>query len=166
MNAKTSSFLRARNPLEAIYRIGIAVKGLDGAIELIAGLVLWLFPQLLTSMLQPIAEVVPGHHPIRNFIGYWAGRMDHELSNGSHAFVIFFLLAHGVVKLVLVYCLFKEYHWVYPYALAVLALFTVYQVYVLIKQPTIGMGLLTVLDVAIIWLVWREWRELKKKAEA
>ncbi|ABY22416.1 hypothetical protein RSal33209_0669 [Renibacterium salmoninarum ATCC 33209] len=68
---------------------GIAVKGIDGAIELIAGLVLWLFPQLLTSMLQPIAEVVPGHHPIRNFIGYWAGRMDHELSNGSHAFVIF-----------------------------------------------------------------------------
>ncbi|ABY22417.1 hypothetical protein RSal33209_0670 [Renibacterium salmoninarum ATCC 33209] len=71
-----------------------------------------------------------------------------------------------MVKLVLVYCLFKEYHWVYPYPLTVLALFTVYQVYVLIKQPTIGMGFLTVLDVAIIWLVWREWRDLKKKASA
>ena len=160
--AKKTRGLQAR--LEAVYRIGIAGMGLDGAIELIAGLGLWLSPQLLSGLLRPIADPVDGHHPIRNFIGYWAGRMDHELSSGPHGFVIFFLLAHGIVKLVLVYCLFKEYHWVYPYALAVLALFTGYQLYVLIKQPTLGMLLLTVLDVAIIWLVWREWRPLKRRS--
>jgi uncharacterized membrane protein len=90
--------------------------------------------------------------------------MDHELSNGPHAFVVFFLLAHGVVKLVLVYCLFKEYHWAYPYGIAVLILFTLYQLYVVIQTPTIGMVLFMVLDVAIIWLVWREWRELRSRA--
>lgn len=154
----------AGTALRRAYRIGIAVKGFDGAAELVAGLLLWIFPQALAAMLRPIAGPVDGDHPIRNFVGYWAGRMDHELSNGPHAFVVFFLLAHGLVKLVLVYCLFKEYHWVYPYGIAVLIMFTVYQLYVVIQTPTIGMVLFMVLDVAIIWLVWREWRELRSRA--
>ncbi|WP_285726474.1 DUF2127 domain-containing protein [Psychromicrobium xiongbiense] len=158
--------MKSAKALETVYRIGIAIKGFDGVVELVAGLALWFFPELLTSLLSPIATPVEGHHPIRNFIGYWAGRMDHELSSGSHAFVIFFLLAHGIVKIVLVYCLFKEYHWVYPYALAVLGLFTAYQIYVLITRPTIGMVLFTLLDLVIMWLVWREWRELVHKATA
>jgi uncharacterized membrane protein len=150
--------------LRRAYRIGIAVKGIDGAVELLAGLALWIFPQALVALVHPLAGPVSGDHPIRNFVGYWAGRMDHDLSNGPDAFVVLFLLAHGVVKVVLVYCLYREYHWVYPYGIAVLALFAVYQVYVLIRTPTIGLALFLVLDVVIIWLVWREWRELRTRA--
>lgn len=155
-----------KKSFELVYRIGVAVKGFDGLVELLAGLILWLFPHALEHLLRPLAVVVGGHHPVRNFLGYWAGRMDHELSGGSHEFVIIFLIGHGVVKLVLVYCLFREYHWVYPYALVVLGLFTAYQVYVLIKTPSIGMVLFTILDVVIMWLVWREWRILKAKAQS
>lgn len=152
------------NTLRNAYRVGIAVKGFDGVVELLAGLALWIFPSALTAALAPLLPKVAGDHPIRNFVAYWAGRMDQELSAGSHTFVVLFLLAHGVVKVVLVYCLMKEYHWVYPYGIAVLALFTIYQAYVLVTTPSWGVAAFTVLDVVIIYLVWREWRELTAKA--
>lgn len=159
-----SGAAKAGTALRRAYRIGIAVKGFDGAVELLAGLMLWIFPDTLAAMLGPLANPVAGDHPVRNFLSYWAGRMDQELGSGPNAFVVFFLLAHGIVKVVLVYCLYKEYHWIYPYGIAVLVLFTVYQLYVLIQRPTVGIGLFTVLDVVIIWLVWREWRELRRRS--
>ena len=78
--------------------------------------------------------------------------------------MILFLLTHGIVKLVLVYCLLKQFRRVYPYGLAVLTIFAVYQIYVLIQRPTLSLALLAALDVVIIWLVWREWRSLPKPA--
>ncbi|MDQ1575619.1 MAG: hypothetical protein QOH55_769 [Microbacteriaceae bacterium] len=150
-----------RRGLELVYRIGVIVKGLDGVIELVGGLLLWLAPGLLRAVLVPLSGTVAGDHPIRNFVAYWAGHFGQELVAGSSMFVVFFLLAHGIVKVVLVYCLLREYHWVYPYALAVLGLFAAYQVFVLVGAPTVGMALLTALDFLIIWLVWREWRVLR-----
>jgi uncharacterized membrane protein len=150
-----------RRKLDLVYRIGVMVKGLDGAIELVGGMLLWLAPGLLREALLPLSATVGGDHPIRNFVAYWAGRLGHELATDSTVFVVIFLLAHGIVKVVLVYCLLREYHWVYPYALAVLGLFAAYQVFVLFGSPTVGMAVFTALDFAIIWLVWREWRVLR-----
>ncbi|MDQ1608490.1 MAG: hypothetical protein QOE16_1222 [Microbacteriaceae bacterium] len=150
-----------RRQLELVYRVGVIVKGLDGVIELVGGLLLWLAPGLLRAVLVPLSGTVAGDHPIRNFVAYWAGHFGQELAAGSSTFVVFFLLAHGIVKVVLVYCLLREYHWVYPYALAVLGLFAAYQVFVLVGALTVGMALLTALDFLIIWLVWREWRVLR-----
>jgi uncharacterized membrane protein len=150
-----------RRKLELVYRVGVIVKGLDGVIELVGGLLLWLAPGLLRAVLVPLSGTVAGDHPIRNFVAYWAGHFGQELAAGSSTFVVFFLLAHGIVKVVLVYCLLREYHWVYPYALAVLGLFAAYQIFVLVGAPTVGMALLTALDFLIIWLVWREWRVLR-----
>jgi uncharacterized membrane protein len=156
----TDSIARRRK-LDLIYRVGVIIKGLDGVVELVGGMLLWLAPGLLRSLLVPLSGTVQGDHPIRKLVAYWAGHFGQELAAGTTTFVIFFLLAHGIVKSVLVYCLLREYHWVYPYALAVLGLFAGYQVFVLVRSPTVGMALLTALDVAIIWLVWREWRVLR-----
>jgi uncharacterized membrane protein len=155
-----NSDARRRN-LDLVYRVGVVVKGLDGLIELVGGMLLWLAPGMLRALLLPLSSTVAGDHPIRNFVAYWAGHFGQELAAGTTTFVILFLLAHGIVKVVLVYCLLREYHWVYPYALGVLGLFAAYQVFALVGTPTVGMALLTALDVAIIWLVWREWRILR-----
>lgn len=149
--------------LDRFYRIGVVLKGLDGLAEFVAGLLLWLTPDLLEKVLRPLTGTVDGDHPVRNLIAHWAGKLDHDLSNGPHTFIVLFLLTHGIIKLVLVYCLLREYVRVYPYAISVLVLFAVYQVYVLITGPSVGMALLTLLDIAIIWLVWREWRQLKRR---
>ena len=77
--------------------------------------------------------------------------------------LIIFLIGHGIVKLALVYCLLRRILWAYPYALGVLSLFLVYQLYALARDPSsVGMWLFTILDIVIIWLVWGEWKDLKE----
>ncbi|GAA0999742.1 DUF2127 domain-containing protein [Subtercola frigoramans] len=150
--------------LELVYRVGIIIKGIDGLIELVAGLLLWVAPGLLRAALAPLVRTDSDDETLRLFIAQYAGRLDATLAAGASAFVIVFLLTHGVVKLVLVYCLLKEYRWVYPYALAVLGLFAAYQIYTVIQKPSLGLIVLALLDIVIIWLVWREWRTLTRAA--
>lgn len=148
--------------LERVYQVGIILKGVDGLIELLSGLALWLAPTILRAILAPVLRTESDDAGLRVLIAHAAGRLDETLARGSSFFVISFLLSHGIVKLVLVYCLLKEYLWVYPYALAVLGLFAVYQIVVLVQRPSVALVLLAILDIVIILLVWREWRSLAR----
>lgn len=148
--------------LEWVYRLGIILKGVDGLIELVSGLALWLAPGIIRALLAPILRIEPDDAALHVLVAHAAGRIDDSLARGGSFFVIFFLLTHGIVKLVLVYCLLREYRWVYPYALVVLGLFAVYQLVALVQSPSVGFVLLAILDFIIIWLVWREWRSLSR----
>ncbi len=95
------------------------------------------------------------------FIAEYIARIDVDLAKSSTVFLAVFLVSHGLVKIVLAYCLLKEILWVYPYALVLLVGFSIYQVYPTVLHPTIGTVLLCLLDIIIIVLVWDEWRRLK-----
>lgn len=152
--------------LDWFYDIGIAIKGFDGAVELIAGVLLWVAPGLLHQVLQTLLgearEKSTSH--MMGFIADNIARVDADLLKSGLAVVIFFLIMHGVVKVGLVICLFKKWHWAYPWAIAVLSAFLVYQVYVFIKHPTVGMALFSILDAVIVWLVYKEYREVAPKS--
>lgn len=143
---------------EITYRLGLVIKGIDGLFELIAGLVLWLAPGLLTALLAPIARVDSDAEVVRRFLAHWAGLLTEHLESGVSPVVIFFLLSHGIVKLALVYCLLRNYLWAYVPALVILSLFAVYQLVLLVQRPSVGLAALLALDLVIVWLVWREWR--------
>ena len=161
---KRMDVIRANSWFERIYKIGVAVKGFDGLVELIIGMALWISPALVHSALTALSGELGEHqgHTIQ-FISNYVARLDGELARSGLSFLIFFLILHGIVKLVLVYCLLREIVKAYPYALAILGLFFVYQLYVFIVTPTIGMALFTLLDGLIIWLVWHEYRDLLGK---
>jgi uncharacterized membrane protein len=143
--------------------VGLAVKAFDGAVELLAGLVLWLTPGLLHAVLTPFAQTDADDRALHVQLARLLGRLDGQLAAGPNQIVILFLLLHGIVKIVLVYCLVQEYQWVYPWALALLVLFAAYQGYVFVLTPSLGLAVLLLLDLAIIALVWREWRMLRRK---
>ncbi len=150
---------------DRVYFVTVAIKGIDGLIELIAGIVLIIAPHFLHSVLATLfghASVHKGH--FMQFVAQNIAHIDSELSRGGLLIVILFLISHGVIKLALVYALLKEILWAYPYALFVLTLFLVYQLYILAIHPTIGMGLFALLDAIIIWVVWGEWQKLKAEA--
>ena len=149
--------------LERAYKIGVVVKGFDGAVELIAGILLVAAPNLLHGLLAHVVTELQ-ESQTTYFVAEKVARLDAHLAHGSILIVIIFLISHGIIKLALVYALLKELLWAYPYALGALVLFLVYQVYVFIGTPSLAMGLFAVLDVLIIWLVWREWRTLKEEA--
>jgi uncharacterized membrane protein len=152
--------------LEVVYRVGVVIKGIDGFLEVVAAFLLLFAPGVLHSVLRPLAvELGESSHPIQNLAGYWAGTLDHEIMVGTHVVLISFLIAHGTVKVVLAYCLFREFAWVYPYAVVVLGVFVAYEAYTVIRNPSIAVGLFMLLDLLILWLVWREWRQLRSEAK-
>ncbi len=153
----------AGHRIELAYRVGIALKGFDGLVELVAGLLLWLAPAVPAALLEPFEVTDADDGTVRVQIAQWIGRFDAGLADGPAPLVVFFLLSHGLVKVILVYCLLKEYHWVYPYALLLLGAFAVYQAYALVLAPGAGLAALLLLDLVIIALVWREWRMLRER---
>lgn len=153
---------KAGDPFNTIYDLGIIIKGIDGFLELAAGVLLWVSPSLVHTLLMGIHnEFAEGStHHIKQYIAQYVGHLDTQLAAAGLTFLIIFLISHGVVKLALVYALLKKIVQAYPIALVILGLFLVYQVYAFIREPSIGMALFSILDAVIIGLVWREYRLL------
>jgi uncharacterized membrane protein len=149
---------------QTVYKVGIGIKGFDGLVELVAGLALLISPALVHNALTGIVKML-GQHDGRvfQFITEYVARLNDDFTKTGLTFLIIFLISHGLIKLALVYALLKEIVKAYPYALVILALFLIYQLYVFIIHPTIGMALFTILDVIIIWLVGGEYKDLRNK---
>lgn len=153
-----------RTALDWFYDIGIAIKGFDGAVELIAGILLWAAPGLLHTLLQTLlGEARESTSRMMHFVADNIARVDSDLTRGGMVIVVLFLIMHGVVKVGLVVALFKKWHWAYPWAIAVLSAFLVYQVYVFVKHPTVPMAIFSLLDAVIVWLVYKEYREVSSE---
>lgn len=147
--------------LDKFYEVGIAIKGIDGLIELVAGVALLVVSKgtiaHLTSQLTK-GELARDPH---NFVANHIAHAGAHLAHGQHTFAAIFLLTHGVVKVGLVGALLLKKHWAYPVGIVILGILLLYQLYQLVVTPGIGMALLSVLDAAIIWLIWREWQHVR-----
>lgn len=146
------------------YRIGIAIKGFDGLVELLAGVALLVSPTVLHDTLIELSGRASEHGSgIGHLFANYINKLDHDFANVGLTFLIIFLIGHGLVKLVLVYSLLRRIIWAYPYALVVLVIFLIYQLFIVAQDPSsIGLWIFTILDVVIIWLVWGEWKDLKE----
>lgn len=154
-----------RNALDWAYDIGVTVKGFDGVMELLTGLLLWVAPGLLHGVLQLLlGEAQERHTQLARFAAENIARIDADLTRSGLVVVIVFLIAHGVVKIALVIALFKQWRWAYPWAIAVLGMFLLYQVYVFVKHPAPIMALFSLLDALIVWLVYKEYRTLSRES--
>ncbi len=151
---------------DRLFKVSIAIKGFDGLVELVAGIALLISPGLVHWVLNGVGVwFVHRHVHLLQIVGEYMYRVDDDFSRSGLGFLIIFLVSHGVVKLALVYCLLKKIVWAYPYAIVLLLVFLIYQIYLLITQPSIGMALFAILDVIIIVLVYGEYRKLKTEAE-
>jgi len=154
-------WFRPKTLLDKAYQIGLFVKGIDGTLELIGGiLLLTVPPSAINSLVRFLTQDQLAEDP-HDFVANHILQYGHALATGHTFFASLFLLTHGAVKVALVVALLLNKLWAYPWALGALVLFLVYQLYLLVTSPSVGFGILTVLDVIIIWLVWREWQKVR-----
>jgi uncharacterized membrane protein len=154
-------FFKPTTLLDKFYEVGILIKGIDGTLELIGGvLLLTLSSGTILHLTNWLTQSELSEDP-HSFVASHILHVGMRLANGHTAFAAAFLLVHGAVKVGLVTCLLLNKLWAYPVAVVALAGLLVFQMYQLIVSPTFGMTFLTVLDVAIIWLVWREWQHVR-----
>lgn len=145
--------------LDRSFEVGIILKGLDGVLEAIGGLLLvFLSPATINRIAVSLTQQELSQDP-HDFIANHVLKTAHGLTGSSLAFGAAFLLSHGVVKIALVAALLKNQLWAYPWMLVFLVAFIVYQAYRLVVRATIGMALLTAFDIVVTWLTYREWRK-------
>lgn len=154
--------LRSYFTFKRVFYIGILLKGLDGAIEaLTAGALFFITPSQIHDLVTLLTrnELAEDPHDLLSNI------IVHSISGFNHGTVVFlvvYLSIHALVKLVSVIGILTRQRWAYPFALITLGLLTLYQVYEIIVRPTLGIVLLTILDLIIIWLIAREYQNIER----
>jgi len=152
--------------LHDTFRVGITMKGFDGVLETIGGVLLWFIsPASLGSTLQTICMHELSRNP-HDFIVRHLLHLSIRLAHSQAFFASLFLLSHGVVKVVLAIALWLDELWAYPVAIAVFGGFGVYQVYRYTHSHSMTLFVLTVFDVIVIALTWWEYRAQLSLREA
>jgi uncharacterized membrane protein len=144
--------------LDRTFGISVALKGLDGLLEVIGGIVLLFIPP---ATLQSWVKSLTAHELAQDPHDFIARHLLHSASQLSHGTVLFgavYLLTHGIAKIVLVVAVLRDQLWAYPWMMALLGVFIIYQVYRLTYRVTIGLLLLTLFDVFVLVLTALEYR--------
>ena len=159
---RVRGLLRQRSPVQIAFEIGIFFKGLNGALEIVGGLVLFfLKPETTSRIILALTQYERSEDP-NDIIASYLVRLAHDFSASSQVFVGVYLLSHGVIKVFLVESLFRGRLWAYPMAIVFFTLFIIYQMYRYYLLPSTGMVVLSVLDLIVIVLTCLEYRRLKR----
>jgi uncharacterized membrane protein len=150
--------------LDTTFKIGLVLKGLDGVLEVVGGiLLLFLSPQAIEHLVRMLTAHELSEDP-RDLIARYLLHTTSHLSHGTTLFGAIYLLSHGVAKIVLVALVLRDKLWAYPWLIGLLLAFIAYQLYrITAVHFSVGLTLLTVFDAFLVWLTWREYRA--KRAE-
>ena len=115
--------------IHQIFAVSVSLKGLHAIFEIVGGFALY-----LTSTATILGWI---DRSLRDEISQEPQRLDRNhlckfgqtFSVAQHDFFAFYLLSHGIVKVVLVYGLLKEKLWAYPASFVVFGAFIAYQLY-------------------------------------
>ncbi|MGH7995992.1 MAG: DUF2127 domain-containing protein [Opitutaceae bacterium] len=146
------------------YQIGIVIKGLDGVIETVGG-VLFLavdsekFARLTSGLAQRLLASDPDDWIARDL-----GRSFARFTGATKLFAGAYLLGHGVLKIFIVVSLFRRRPWAYLTAIGALGIFIAYELYRFFAH-THGFTLiaLAVFDGAVAALIASEYRRLLRE---
>jgi uncharacterized membrane protein len=140
------------------YQGAIAIKGLDGAVEFVAGLIIALvgsrqvYHFAIWATAPEIARHPDSHavHAIRHGA--------YNFAQHPHRFVIIYLLVHGLLKIGLVINLFIEHMWIFPVSTAVLLGFIGFMSFKLAAHWSPWLFAFALFDGVTLALVLNEWR--------
>ena len=150
--------LKPQGILHGLFDVVVILKGLNGLAEIASGAALLLL-QAGTIMVWvnwlTQAELIEDPQDIfAMLLRHWAVGFSHD----SQVFAGFYLLAHGIVKVLLAVLLFMEKTWAFPLALALFSFLVAFSIYRLSLNWSWILAGFVAFDLFTIWLIAREWR--------
>ncbi|MCU1584997.1 MAG: hypothetical protein JWM49_1553 [Microbacteriaceae bacterium] len=145
--------------LDRTFRISLVLKGLDGLLELVGGILLLL---VSPSQIGAIGRFLTQHElseDPKDFVATHLVNLTSGLTVSASLFGAIYLLLHGAVKVVLVWAVLKDRLWAYPWMIGFLIVFIGYQIYQMAVTFSVGLLVLTAFDVFIVWLTLLEYRK-------
>jgi uncharacterized membrane protein len=145
-----------------IFEISVLLKGAHALIECIGGLVLALVStDAIKGLVNALTQEELTEDP-NDFVATHLLSLAQNFTVSTQRFYAFYLLSHGVIKLLLVAGLLRNKLWAYPVSLVVLGLFIVYQLYRFSYTHGVGLIVLTVFDVIVMGLIWHEYQLVRR----
>ncbi len=148
--------------IHRIFEVSVLLKGAHALIECVGGVVLYAVNTATISTLVRLATQSELVEDPNDLVATYLLQAAQGLSLGSKQFYAFYLLSHGLVKLLLVIGLLRNRLWSYPASLVALALFIVYQLYRYSYTQALGLIVLTVFDIFVMALIWHEYRLVRR----
>jgi uncharacterized membrane protein len=150
--------------LDKTFKIGLVLKGLDGILEVIGGLLLLLVsPAAIDHLVRMLTAHELSEDP-HDLVARYLLHSTAHLGRGTTVFGAIYLLSHGIAKIVLVALVLRNKLWAYPWLIVLLLAFIGYQLYrITAVHFSIALTALTIFDAFLVWLTWREYRA--KRAE-
>ncbi len=151
------NWFKSGDLLDRAFAVGIILKGLDGVLEVVGGLLLLV---VSPTTIDQLSRFLTQHELSEDPHDFLATHLLHaagSLTGSSLEFGAAYLLLHGAVKIVLVAALLRDKIWAYPWMVAFLIVFIVYQVYRMTFAFSAGLLGLTVFDLLVVWLTYREY---------
>jgi uncharacterized membrane protein len=156
---------RPRTVTDKAFRISLYLKGLDGILEIIGGVLLLIIkPEQINHLARWLTEGELSENP-HDFIANHILKTAHDLTGAGLIFGAIYLLSHGIAKVFLIIQVFRDRLWAYKALIVVIGLFVVYQVYRMIIKFSVSMLLLTIFDLIVIYLTQNEYRKHKVRLD-
>lgn len=150
------AWFKPSDRLDQTFEITIIIKLFIGLFEIIAGLAILFISPVSVDRLNST------HRGIYGFIINYSLSAAHGLRTIGIWFAAFYLLSHGLAKIILGVAVMRNKLWVYPVMMCYLVGFIIYQLYRMTFAPSIALGLLTVFDVFITWLAYRKYHKERR----
>jgi len=145
------------------FTVSVLIKAFDGLVEVSSGLLLMLVsPQTLQNILMKISRGEMTEDPQDLFFRY-ANEYLRHLTTGTKNFAGFYILAHGLLNVILIVGLWKQKAAAYLLAIGVITSFILFQIYRIALHRSLFLEILTVFDALFITLVYHEYKVLVKK---
>ncbi len=145
--------------LDKTFKVGLVLKGLDGILEVVGGILLLVVsPQAIDQLVRVLTAHELSEDPHDLVANYLLHTTAH-LGRGTTLFGAIYLLSHGIAKIVLVALVLRDKLWAYPWLIGLLLAFIAYQLYrITAVHFSAGLTALTIFDAVLVWLTWREYR--------
>jgi uncharacterized membrane protein len=157
---------KPRDLLDRVFEVSIIAKGLDGLLEIIGGLLLLL---VSPSTIDRFVGFLTQHELSQDPHDFLASHLLHYAQGLQGSVLVFgalYLLSHGLVKIVLVAALLRNQLWAYPWMIAFLGVFILYQLYRMTFANSFGLVALTVFDVFVAGLTVKEYLRHRQRRAA
>lgn len=152
--------------VDRVFRVSVTLKGIDGALEVIGGvLLLALSPSSIDRLVRTLTQHELSQDP-HDFIARHLLQATGGLRHGTTIYAGIYLLSHGLAKVAVVVAVLRGQLWAYPAMIVLLSAFIGYQLYRLYYDVTVGLTLLTIFDAFVAWLTWREYQAKRRTADA
>ncbi|MGX7827117.1 DUF2127 domain-containing protein [Actinokineospora sp. 24-640] len=139
------------------FRLVVVLKGADGVAQVLGALLLAIVsPAVITGVANAVLT--------RDLIGDVDGALAHHVARAAHhfaeggtrIFVIGYLLAHGLVKLVLAVAMLRGRAAAFPLAMVAMSAFIVFECARAVRTGSFALLVLAAFDLLVLVLVVRE----------